>query len=226
MNDEPPRRGRPKGTGIKDDATLAVIAGLLAKDAELKPTTAIRRAGITDPSVVRRLRDKLKIVPAAGPAPDLPPASRRDRSQRPGRPGRPADLPRQLSISVPAPRQATANSPLAAQPPLPQDTAPRISTSPAALAAQPAVSQDPTSSPALAPAAATPHTPVPDPQLEALRLAAEAAAAMSRLYLHCITFAAQTNPMLLALRGQTIMGQWMASMVTSQIAAPKGLKSP
>ena len=42
---------------------------------------------------------------------------------------------------------------------------------------------------------------------------------MSRLYLHCITFAAQTNPMSLALRSQTVMSQWIAGMLTAQMSA-------
>jgi hypothetical protein len=57
----PPRRGRPKGTGIDDATTLAEIGRLLKADPELKPTTAIKRVGVTDPSVVRRLREKLKL---------------------------------------------------------------------------------------------------------------------------------------------------------------------
>lgn len=51
-------RGRPKGTGLNDNAHLLAMAGLLAAEPELKPTTAIRKLGINDPSVIRRLRDK------------------------------------------------------------------------------------------------------------------------------------------------------------------------
>ncbi len=54
------RRGRPKGSGIDDTAMLAQIAELIAANPDLKPTTAIRALGIEDPSVIRRLRDKLK----------------------------------------------------------------------------------------------------------------------------------------------------------------------
>lgn len=53
------KRGRPVGTGIDDRAIIARITALMAADPTLKPTTAIRRAGITNPSVVRRLRDKV-----------------------------------------------------------------------------------------------------------------------------------------------------------------------
>ena len=53
-------RGRPKGSGIDDDKIIAKITKLLAKDPDLKPTTAIKTVGITDASSIRRLRDKLK----------------------------------------------------------------------------------------------------------------------------------------------------------------------
>ena len=52
------RRGRPKGSGIDDRTRLEAIAELLAADPSLKPTTAIKSIGITDPSAIRRLRDK------------------------------------------------------------------------------------------------------------------------------------------------------------------------
>lgn len=58
------RRGRPKGTGIDDRVPLIQIAALIAADPELKPTTAIRRIGVTEPSVIRRLRDKFKVFRA------------------------------------------------------------------------------------------------------------------------------------------------------------------
>ena len=51
-------RGRPNGSGLNDAAQLRAIAGLLANEPELKPTTAIKKLGIHDPSVIRRLRDK------------------------------------------------------------------------------------------------------------------------------------------------------------------------
>ncbi len=60
-------RGRPKGTGIDDRTILARIADIRAAAANVKPTTAIKTAGIVDPSAVRRLREKLKLVDAAAP---------------------------------------------------------------------------------------------------------------------------------------------------------------
>lgn len=59
-------RGRPKGTGIDDRASLTQIVALMRSDAALRATTAIRLAGVTDPSVIRRLRDKLKDGLASG----------------------------------------------------------------------------------------------------------------------------------------------------------------
>jgi hypothetical protein len=51
-------RGRPKGTGLDDAGPLAAIAELIANNPGMKPTTAIKALGFTDPSTVRRLRDK------------------------------------------------------------------------------------------------------------------------------------------------------------------------
>ncbi len=58
MSFEATRRGRPKGTGIDDSATLEKIATMIARDPDLKPTTAIKKIGYSDPSTIRRLRDK------------------------------------------------------------------------------------------------------------------------------------------------------------------------
>jgi len=54
------RRGRPFGTGIDDTSHLDAIARLMAEHPSLSPTTAIRMLGISDRSVIRRLRDKFK----------------------------------------------------------------------------------------------------------------------------------------------------------------------
>ncbi len=53
------KRGRPKGTGIDDARRLQDIARLIAAEPGIKPTTAIRSLGYSNPSVIRRLRDKL-----------------------------------------------------------------------------------------------------------------------------------------------------------------------
>jgi hypothetical protein len=58
-------RGRPKGSGVDDAASLAAVAELIAANPGMKPTTAIKALGITNPSAVRRLRDKYqqRVVP-------------------------------------------------------------------------------------------------------------------------------------------------------------------
>ena len=58
------KRGRPKGTGINDHEMLLRIAALLAADPAKKRTTAIKEIGITNASVVRRLRDKYQVEEA------------------------------------------------------------------------------------------------------------------------------------------------------------------
>ena len=62
MSETRARRGRPKGSGIDDRKRLDAIARLIASNPSLKPTTAIRTLGITDPSVIRRLRDKFNAL--------------------------------------------------------------------------------------------------------------------------------------------------------------------
>lgn len=61
----PARRGRPKGTGIDDTGLLQQVRAALAADPALRPTAAIRAAGVADPSAIRRLRDKLAAAPVA-----------------------------------------------------------------------------------------------------------------------------------------------------------------
>ncbi|MGH7936708.1 MAG: hypothetical protein ACREF8_06835 [Chthoniobacterales bacterium] len=55
------RRGRPKGTGIDDSDRIARLDEMLRISPELRPTTAIRLMGYSDPSAIRRLRDKYKV---------------------------------------------------------------------------------------------------------------------------------------------------------------------
>jgi hypothetical protein len=61
MLHSPIRRGRPKGTGIDDSDRIARLDELLRVHPEMRPTTAIRLMGYSDPSAIRRLRDKYKI---------------------------------------------------------------------------------------------------------------------------------------------------------------------
>lgn len=215
MSDTPRPRGRPKGTGIDDRDTLRAVMALLSRDATLKPTTAIRLSGVTDPSVVRRLREKLKLTPISPPEPRRKTTSSRSRA-----------APRatsQLQGSKPTERlAASGNEDQRKQTdgiPVPQDNADALSTSPRTTAdasVGPAVQPMPNSSPQRS-------TLLADPQLEALRLSAEAAAAVSRLYLHCMNYASATNPMSLALRSQTVMSQWIAGLLSGSITGVGGM---
>jgi hypothetical protein len=71
------RRGRPIGTGIDDSDRIARLAELLKTQPDLKTTTAIRVMGFSDPSTIRRLRDKFKAfqISASNPAAHTPPSS-------------------------------------------------------------------------------------------------------------------------------------------------------
>jgi hypothetical protein len=78
---------------------LRRIALLLETDPGLKPTTAIRAIGVSDPSTIRRLRDKLKADASGEPALSASPSPNRGHSAellearptgRPARPDRPS----------------------------------------------------------------------------------------------------------------------------------------
>lgn len=70
------RRGRPRGSGLDDRVQLRRIVEMLEADPGLKPTTAIKAMGVSDPSTIRRLRDKLKTdqhgEPAHAASPSVP----------------------------------------------------------------------------------------------------------------------------------------------------------
>lgn len=63
-------RGRPKGTGLDDRAIIQSVIEMVAANPDLKPTTAIRSFGVTDPSAIRRLRDKFHSVHGQVPPTD------------------------------------------------------------------------------------------------------------------------------------------------------------
>lgn len=55
-------RGRPKGSGKDDSKVLAEIANILIAEEEcIPPTTAMKRAGVTNPSDIRRLQVKWQV---------------------------------------------------------------------------------------------------------------------------------------------------------------------
>lgn len=80
------RRGRPKGTGIDDGDRIARLAELIRIKPGMKPTTAIRAMGISDPSIIRRLRDKYSAY-----ARDMTNAPATPRATAPARPAEQAD---------------------------------------------------------------------------------------------------------------------------------------
>lgn len=92
MSEKRTRRGRPKGSGIDDRKPLAAIARLIASDPDLKPTTAIRTLGISDPSIIRRLRDKFNAArldlmkdlnaPSTSPTPSTAPKAETKQSPK------------------------------------------------------------------------------------------------------------------------------------------------
>ncbi len=92
----PARRGRPKGTGINDGDRIARLAELLRVRPELKPTTAIRLMGFSDPSAIRRLRDKYKLVSAEA----LPRLAAHSGHVEPPASSRPADVPSMAAFAA------------------------------------------------------------------------------------------------------------------------------
>ncbi len=97
MSETKTGRGRPKGSGLDDSVQLAAIEKLLAADPTLKPTTAIRKIGVTNPSAVRRLRDKLSAQRTIDPAEAAVPPDVIVQAAKPV-----GDVPRTSSIACPA----------------------------------------------------------------------------------------------------------------------------
>jgi len=54
-------RGRPVGSGKDDAPTLSRLADLILANPKMRPTTAMKRLDIFDPSVIRRLQGKWRI---------------------------------------------------------------------------------------------------------------------------------------------------------------------
>lgn len=108
------RRGRPKGSGLDDHGQLVAIAALIDQDPELKPTTAIKSLGISDPSTIRRLRDKYrKFENSAKPAnPDI----KREFDRQPNASVKPTEHAKNLEMPVQqqhrAPRQPRSPKPV------------------------------------------------------------------------------------------------------------------
>lgn len=263
----PARRGRPKGTGINDTDLLHRVRAALAADPTLRPTTAIRAAGVTDPSAIRRLRDKLGAAPAPTgktskasserPAAALKagPAAIKTAQTRPT-PKRPADTPPKAAAdTVEAQTLATylaavGSAPVAAHatqttPTRPGGSAPgnpageRATPAPSANVAASVPAADKgapaPASPSPARAATTqtlpspfemmvrmapPMAATPQTMLEAVRLAVEATAAISRLQVFMMQGSLKGTPLAMMLQGQAAMAQMMLATLAGALARP------
>lgn len=128
---EPRRRGRPKGTGINDTAILGRINALMAANAALKPTTAIKQAGVTDPSIVRRLREKLKPNTSDTPLPgSITTSSSRQRTTPRQKPATSVVLKKQSAARLPSAAASPSSLTTKQIKPLPQRTEPEAKSPP------------------------------------------------------------------------------------------------
>ena len=92
-------RGRPKGTGRDDRGLLQSLIQLVDANPDLKPTTAIKSMGVTDPSAIRRLRDKYNVVRTAPPLAVV--------AKRPAAASQPARVSRAVALKlVPEPKRS------------------------------------------------------------------------------------------------------------------------
>jgi hypothetical protein len=117
MSSDFTRRGRPRGSGLDDRVQLRRISALLEADPALKPTTAIKAIGVSDPSTIRRLRDKLKADLSGAPVPVAAPSS----AAR----GRTAELFEARGRGAPARQGRTPADAVAGGLAIPADPAPR-----------------------------------------------------------------------------------------------------
>lgn len=246
-----PRRGRPKGTGIDDADTLAAIADLMGADPELRPTTAIKKAGVTDPSIVRRLREKLK-APAEAPPAGLPAIAAV--AVRPAPPAKPANnkaTPQSIALAS-ALAEAAAKRPIKPAPA--QKHSPKPTVSRAVHAAPTQVPAPPPDAPAASkPAAPQPPRgaqpgPVPSaapaqepkrheyfalpllpahgddtgPAADILRASVEAATAITRLQMELFEQMLRLSPLSMILKQQkTITQAVTAALATQRKSTPK-----
>lgn len=107
MANQPNSRGRPKGTGIDDGEKLAAILNLMSSNPDMRPTTAIKALGIDDPSVIRRLRDKLKAPQISSGDPSAASPQNRGHVRRDGRQ---TEAGNSATISLSGPRDAVRKS--------------------------------------------------------------------------------------------------------------------
>ncbi|MBI1386005.1 MAG: hypothetical protein GC150_13955 [Rhizobiales bacterium] len=171
MAEKKAKRGRPKGSGIDDSEMLAKIAAIMAADPEVKPTTAIKKAGITNPSTIRRLRDKFsqderKLMKAAGGKPQrrkAAPAAAKKAAKPAAAPKVAAKAPAAKAAKAAPARKAAAKAPA---PAAPAARKPAAKAAPARKAAAPAAKKPAakaTKAAAKAPARAAAKAPAKKP---------------------------------------------------------------
>lgn len=126
------RRGRPKGSGINDEQRLVEMSRLLNADKRMKPTTAIKAIGITDPSAIRRLRDKYNVLHGDGHATSPPQYRAAPSGARTAPPARatPLNIADPIRRAVPQPTlQPTPAKPVPTQTASPAAPSPQRTTS-------------------------------------------------------------------------------------------------
>jgi len=189
-------RGRPKGTGLNDADRLAAMAKLIAANPGMKPTTAIKAMGITNPSAIRRLRDKYN-QQAAQNSSSAPAAQN-------ARPPAPRHNVIQLRTNTPPPRK---DVPDRAAPRSNPTARPEESTT----AAEPAPDDHPASAQRIA------HQ-----ELFSAALAAGVSAAQVAIHLQLKTmsYAFQGSPIACFLRGQELL-RLMTASLEGQASKPR-----
>jgi hypothetical protein len=210
------KRGRPKGTGIDDRPILVQISGLLKTNRKLNPTAAIRSIGITDASVVRRLRNKLKqptsVTRTEKKAPTIPKKQLRSQKapasiKKTIRPKAAPLLKKQLppiksviSPKKPLPKKAKLGL---VQPPKIEPLQPKP---------EPATNQPNFDKPA----SAQPETNRSN--VDALRLTLETAVAMSRIQRQLFDQAIANTPLGLIYKSQAMFAEFIATAMLSHQA--------
>jgi hypothetical protein len=203
------RRGRPKGTGINDADTLAEIGRLLAADPDLRPTTAIKKVGVTDPSVVRRLREKLKLGDEGTAAQQgaqssaVKPSSKSSGSVAAVKPNKP------IATTSVGSKSATSPQALALAAALAEAAAPRrVDTPPAPLV--------PPTAPRPIAEADSPQTDAIEASADFMRASVEAASAVARLQIEMSEHARRLMQLSLRLREQTAITDALTLALASQ----------
>ncbi len=225
---KPPRRGRPKGSGLDDTQVLRRIAHVLQTNAGMSPTTAIKQAGINNPSVIRRLRDKLKsdVKPRTQKTKHVSAAAKVATSgaKRSKLPPVPVTSPRRKAparrAARPARQTAATRQPAAVATPAVEALAVAL---PTALVTPPNPATEPPAAAPLPPQTKQEH-PNATKSFDPLRSTLETAAAMARLQRHIFEQSVATSPLGLMLRSHAMFAEFMATAMASHLSMLNGRK--